>query len=85
MLAIFSAYPVSSRKIVAVGEKGLIRISEDGGTSWVRQEKGFPTVFTFFRDMTFVGSTGFLVGQGGTILRTTDSGENWSHLLPRRE
>jgi len=83
--AIFSAYPVSSRKIVAVGEKGLIRISEDGGTSWVRQEKGFPKVFTFFRDMTFVGSTGFLVGQGGTILRTTDSGESWSHLLPGRE
>lgn len=80
--AIFSAYPVSSTKIMAVGEKGLVRISEDGGATWARPGAGFPTTFTFFRDMTFIGPIGFVVGQGGTIFRTTNSGEDWSRLLP---
>jgi len=80
--AVFAAQPLSAQKILAVGEKGLVRISENGGESWGRPKAGFPSIFTFFRDVTFVGQTGYIVGQGGLVLRSDDRGEAWRQLLP---
>ncbi len=82
--AIFAAQPLSAQKILAVGEKGLVRVSEDGGETWARPTSGFPTIFTFFRDVTFAGDTGYMVGQGGLVLRSDDRGDAWRQLLPER-
>jgi hypothetical protein len=80
--AIFAVQPLPSRAI-AVGEKGLMRVSEDGGVSW-HEQRGFPTIFTFMRDIQFDsdGRVGYIVGQRGKVLRSDDSGQSWRQVLP---
>jgi len=81
--AIFSLFPVEGR-VIAVGEKGFIRVSNDRGTSWRVPDKGFPTIFTFMRDIWFSpgGRSGFIVGERGSVLQTTDAGQSWKSVLP---
>jgi photosystem II stability/assembly factor-like uncharacterized protein len=80
--AIFAVQPLPSRAI-AVGEKGLMRVSDDGGLSW-HEQRGFPTIFTFMRDIQFDpdGRVGYIVGQRGKVLRSEDSGQSWRQVLP---
>jgi photosystem II stability/assembly factor-like uncharacterized protein len=84
--AIFSIFPVQDR-VIAVGEKGFIRVSTDRGTSWSVPEKGFPTIFTFMRDIWFApdGKTGYIVGERGNVLHSGDAGVNWTTVLPPPE
>ena len=72
---------------IAVGEKGLVQVSHDGGDTWAQPDRGFPEFFTFMRNVAFApdGEEGFIVGQGGMILKTTDAGTNWEQILPPRE
>lgn len=83
--ALFSVQPLASRAIT-VGEKGLMRVSEDGGVTW-HEQRGFPTIFTFMRDIAFDpdGRVGYIVGQRGTVLRSEDSGQSWQRKLPPPE
>ncbi|MEE2673501.1 MAG: YCF48-related protein [Myxococcota bacterium] len=86
--AVFSVGSVAGGRAVAVGEKGLIRVSTDSGDSWREPSEGdFPTIFTFMRDVGFDadGRIGFIVGQTGQILRSTDSGIRWTQVLPPPE
>src|SRR4030095_14249613 len=80
--ALFSVQPLATRAI-AVGEKGLMRVSEDGGVTW-HEQRNFPTIFTFMRDIAFDpdARVGYIVGQRGTVLRSEDSGQSWSQMLP---
>jgi photosystem II stability/assembly factor-like uncharacterized protein len=80
--ALFSVQPLPTRAIT-VGEKGLMRVSEDGGITW-HEQRGFPTIFTFMRDIQFDPDhrVGYIVGQRGTVLRSEDSGQNWQQMLP---
>jgi photosystem II stability/assembly factor-like uncharacterized protein len=83
--ALFSVGSVEGGRAIAVGEKGLIRISTDGGDSWREPaEADFPSIFTFMRDVGFNGDgrIGFIVGQAGQILRSTDNGIQWKQVLP---
>ena len=81
--ALFSADGVEGRS-VAVGEKGLIRVSVDDGVSWSEPPAGtFPSIFTFMRDIGFApgGRLGLIVGQTGRIYRSTDAGFEWEQVL----
>ena len=81
--ALFSATAVPGRSL-AVGEKGLIRVSLDEGETWSKVDEGsFPKVFTFMRDIAFEssGKLGFIVGQTGRIYRSTDAGYQWEQVL----
>ena len=81
--ALFAATGVEGRSI-AVGEKGLIRVSTDEGQTWTTVPDGaFPKVFTFMRDVAFEssGKLGFIVGQTGRIYRSTDAGTRWEQVL----
>jgi photosystem II stability/assembly factor-like uncharacterized protein len=79
----FFSIGVGRAAIVAVGEKGLKRVSLDGGRTFAEPEKGFPTLFTFMRDLTFGnGETGWIVGAAGTVLRSKDGGLGWQQVLP---
>jgi photosystem II stability/assembly factor-like uncharacterized protein len=83
-LAVFSIASVPG-KVVAVGEKGLVRISEDNGRNWRPPEDGeFPRIFTFMRDIAFApnGDVGYVVGQTGQIMKTDDQGQAWRVVLP---
>ncbi|RIL05227.1 MAG: hypothetical protein DCC71_11140 [Proteobacteria bacterium] len=81
--AIFSLFPVDGR-VIAVGEKGFVRVSNDHGDTWSIPEKGFPTIFTFMRDIWFApdGRHGYIVGERGNVLQTDDAGANWKTVLP---
>ena len=84
--AIFSLFPVGGN-VIAVGEKGFVRVSSDRGDTWAAPKKGFPTIFTFMRDIWFApgGKSGFIVGERGNVLHTDDAGQNWSTVLPPPE
>ena len=82
--AVFSVASVPGR-ILAIGEKGLVRVSVDGGESWDPPSQGtYPPLFTFMRDIAFdpSGEIGFVVGQAGRILKTADAGYRWQAVLP---
>ncbi|MFL9867039.1 YCF48-related protein [Paraburkholderia fungorum] len=71
----FGASRAGSR-IVAVGEHGLVLLSDDNGHAW-RQAKHVPIDATL-SSVTFSGALrGWAVGQWGTILATDDGGETW--------
>jgi photosystem II stability/assembly factor-like uncharacterized protein len=73
-------------RLVAVGERGHVLLSDDGGTSW-RQARSVP-MRTLLTAVWFVDAErGWAVGHDELILATTDGGETWSrsHHAPQRE
>jgi photosystem II stability/assembly factor-like uncharacterized protein len=70
-------------RLVAVGERGHVLLSDDQGATW-RQARSVPTramlTAVYFADADY----GWAVGHDETILNTTDGGENWvrSHFAP---
>ena len=67
---------ISSTQIVAVGDKFganfTVIYSTNGGTVW-----NDATVAANLNAVAFDGAAGIAVGDGGTIVRTADSGVNW--------
>lgn len=61
---------------IAVGDRGTILSTYDGGATWEAQESGTAQNLNavFFVD----SSTGMAVGSDGAALRTTDGGITWS-------
>jgi len=70
-----------ARRLVAVGEKGLRRVSNDRGATWESPQQGFPKVFAFMRDADFGDErTGWIVGGDSLVLRTSDGGLTWESI-----
>ncbi|PID43096.1 MAG: photosystem I reaction center subunit IV [Proteobacteria bacterium] len=64
---------------VAVGERGHIIYSEDGGKTWAQ---GVVPVSTTLTAVYFVDSRhGWAVGHGGIVLHTSDAGKTWIKQL----
>jgi len=62
-------------RLIAVGSRGHIVLSDDMGATW--RQASVP-VSTLLTAVDFVNeSTGWAVGHGGTILKSTDGGETW--------
>jgi photosystem II stability/assembly factor-like uncharacterized protein len=68
----------------AVQSEGLILFTEDGGKTWSRKLVETPSRFIAkqfnwgFRDIQFVNNlNGWIVGDGGIILATSDQGRSW--------
>ncbi|RQH08991.1 WD40/YVTN/BNR-like repeat-containing protein [Paraburkholderia dinghuensis] len=66
----------TGKRLVAVGEHGVILLSDDGGRSF-RQARSVPTQAQL-NAVTFVGQQGWAVGQWGVVLHSADNGETWS-------
>lgn len=72
-------------RLVAVGERGHILISDDNGASWSQVEVPTQAMLT---GVTFVNDAlGFAVGHDAVILRTRDGGDSWQlvHFAPEEE
>lgn len=67
-----------AKSLIAVGERGVILRSEDGGATWA----GFRTeVRRTLTGLAFDGEKqGIAVGHGGVILRTVDGGRTWNAI-----
>lgn len=66
---------VAGNRLVAVGERGHILYSEDGGSSWLQAT--VPTSVMLTRVFFVSDSTGWAVGHDGNILLSSDGGLNW--------
>ncbi|HUP07718.1 MAG TPA: YCF48-related protein [Caldimonas sp.] len=77
--AIFEAVTAAGDRLVAVGERGLIALSDDGGKSWRQARVPVSVGLTAVAFTT--SQAGWAVGHAGVVLRTADGGENWSKEL----
>lgn len=70
------------QRLVSVGERGRILLSDDAGASWRQVPVPASTTLTAvaFAD----ARVGVAVGHGGVILRTQDTGETWARIADGR-
>lgn len=66
-------------KLVAVGERGHVLISDDNAINWT--QVSVPVRVTLTASYFVDEQHGWVVGHDGVILRTTDGGISWSKLL----
>ena len=78
--AVLTAVAIAGKRLVAVGEMGIVLLSDDNGLAW-RQAKAVPTSVELTNVYFISDKTGWAVGHSGVVLKTTDSGENWLRVL----
>lgn len=78
---LLSAARAGSR-LVAVGERGVVLLSDDGANSW-RQAR-VPTSVTLTSVCFADERRGWAAGHGGVVLATDDGGERWELRLDGR-
>jgi photosystem II stability/assembly factor-like uncharacterized protein len=78
--AVLLAVTRAGERLVAVGERGIVLLSDDNGLSW-RQSRSVPSSVALtavsFADI----GEGWAVGHAGVILHSNDGGETWSKQL----
>lgn len=70
-------------RLVAVGERGIILYSDDGGARWTQAEVPVSSTLTSvaFADRL----SGYAAGHDGVILHTSDGGGHWRRQLDGRD
>jgi len=74
---------VGERRVVAVGMRGLIIVSDDGGVTWrqVPAPVGSDLLAVRFVD----ARHGWAGGHDGVVLATNDGGDTWARLVDGRQ
>lgn len=66
-------------RLVAVGERGIVVTSNDGGASWTQSAVPLSSTLTA---VSFVGARhGWAVGHDGVVLHSADGGRSWARQL----
>lgn len=81
--AVLQAVAPAGERLVAVGERGVIALSDDGARRW-RQARSVPTSVTLTAVRFADATQGWAVGHGGVVLATQDGGEQWTLLADGR-
>jgi photosystem II stability/assembly factor-like uncharacterized protein len=69
----------AGRRLVSVGERGIIALSDDDGRSW--RQVPAPTSVSL-TSVAFADSrNGWVAGHAGLVLHTTDGGQHWARQL----
>jgi len=66
-------------RLVAVGERGIVLLSDDNGSNW--RQAQVPVSVTLTAVQFVDANTGWAVGHAGAVLMSRDGGENWSLQL----
>jgi photosystem II stability/assembly factor-like uncharacterized protein len=66
----------AGQRLVAVGERGHVVLSDDGGESW-RQASSVPVQATLTEVFFVDARQGWAVGHDAVVLHTADAGETW--------
>lgn len=75
----FLALAQAGARLVAVGERGLIALSDDNGKSW--RQAASPVGVTLTSVSFTDARAGWAAGHAGTILHTADGGASWAVQL----
>jgi photosystem II stability/assembly factor-like uncharacterized protein len=70
----------AGQRLVAVGERGLVLLSDDEGRSW-RQAVQVPVSATLTAVQFVDARSGWAVGHYGVVLHSDDGGERWTRRL----
>lgn len=77
------AVTAAGNRLVAVGQRGHIVFSDDGGKTW---KQARVPVSTDLVAVTFpTEKQGWAVGHGGVVLHTADGGESWTKQLDGKQ
>jgi photosystem II stability/assembly factor-like uncharacterized protein len=77
--AVLLAAAGAGTRIVAVGERGIVAKSDDGGQTW--RQASVPTSVTLTTVRFADARRGWAAGHGGVVLATEDGGEHWTRRL----
>lgn len=80
--AVLMGAALAGARTVAVGERGIVVLSEDGGKTWL--QAATPTSITLTTVRFADTSRGWAVGHGGVVLATEDGGKTWVRRLDGR-
>lgn len=72
----------AGQRLVAVGLRGLVLVSTDGGKSWT--QASVPVQSDLLAVHFPVANTGWIVGHDGVVLRSDDGGRSWVKQLDVR-
>ena len=71
-------FALDSQTAWAVGSRGILLVTSDGGATWQHQPSG---TFQALSAIHFVDRlNGWAVGRGNTILKTIDGGQTWTKV-----
>lgn len=73
----------AGERIVAVGERGLILLSDDGGEHW--RQAAVPVSVTLTAVRFATAEQGWAIGHAGVVLHTADGGATWRRQLDGRQ
>ncbi len=73
----------AGRRIVAVGERGVVAYSDDSGQQW--RQATVPSSVTLTALRFADDRHGYAIGHGGTVLATSDAGQTWVRRLDGRQ
>jgi len=73
---VLQAAVMAGTRVVAVGERGIVLLSDDAGVHW-HQAKDVPISTTLTAVRFIDAKLGWAVGHGGVILHSNDGGETW--------
>lgn len=72
---VFTALALAGQRLVAVGERGLILLSDDNGEHW--RQASVPVSVGLTAVQFADARVGWAVGHGGVVLGTGDGGQSW--------
>jgi photosystem II stability/assembly factor-like uncharacterized protein len=78
--ALIQSVARAGERLVAVGERGMILVSDDSGRSW-KQVAAVPTSVTLTKVRFASPTQGWAIGHMGVVLRTVDGGATWTMLI----
>lgn len=81
--ALIVAVSNAGGRLVAVGERGTVLLSDDQGRSW-RQAGSVPVSVALTGVQFISAEQGWAIGHGGVVLHTADGGETWARQLDGR-
>lgn len=67
-------------RLVAVGERGIVLLSDNNGVNW-RQSRAVPSSVALTAVSFVNNDQGWAVGHAGVVLHSADGGETWSKQL----
>lgn len=73
---------LAGRRIVAVGERGVVLVSDDRGATW--RQVAVPVSVTLTAVQFANEKQGWATGHSGVVLATGDGGESWTRQLDGR-